>query len=81
MEKSIASDGYRKFLELFRETREKSGLTQIELAERIDEGQSFISKCERGERRIDIIELFNFCRAMEIEFDSFVRALHRRLAA
>ena len=61
----------------------QNSLTQIELAKKVGETQSFISKCERGERRIDVIELRRFCQAFGMSFRRFIadleKALHRRL--
>lgn len=45
----------------------------MELAKRLDETQSFVSKCERGERRIDVVELRIFCQALGISFPEFTR--------
>jgi ribosome-binding protein aMBF1 (putative translation factor) len=71
MEKSIHSDQYATFLEVFRRARRKAGLTQEQLALNIGETQSFISKCERGERRIDLVELRTFCHAFGISLRQF----------
>lgn len=79
MQKSINSQTYAVFLELLRETREKAGITQLELSERLGETQSFVSKCERGERRIDIAELREFCAAMGTSLDKFIRMFEKRL--
>ena len=79
MQKSISSQGYAKFRKWLRETREQAGLTQEDLAERLGETQSFVSKCERGERRMDIVELREFCRAMDITLEKFVKSFERRL--
>jgi transcriptional regulator with XRE-family HTH domain len=81
VDKSISSPQYRTFLRQLRLARKRSGLSQIELAARIDETQSFVSKCERGERRLDLIELRIFCRAFGISLSSFVEALEGVLAA
>ena len=59
--------------------RRRAGLTQIDVAKRIGETQSFVSKCERGERRIDVIELRAFCTAFGISLKTFERILERRL--
>jgi transcriptional regulator with XRE-family HTH domain len=59
--------------------RQKSGLTQEELASRLGATQSFVSKCERGERRIDVIELARFCKAMGIRLPDFVALLAKAL--
>ena len=64
MEKSLHSEGYSLFLRQLRAARKSAGITQIELAERLDETQSFVSKCERGERRIDVVELLDIAAAI-----------------
>ena len=48
---------YNLFVRRLREAREAAGLTQSEVAQILGKPQSFISKCEIGERRLDIIEL------------------------
>jgi len=45
----------------------------------IGETQTFVSKCERGERRIDVIELRTFCQAFGLTLKQFVGALERAL--
>lgn len=77
MEKSLHSPRYRAFLTVLREARLRSGLTQEELARRLGETQTFVSKCERGERRIDVVELRAFCQAFGISLRAFVAALER----
>ena len=72
MEKSIFSDSYSLFLQELKEARQKAGLTQEELAERLQQTQSFVSKCERGERRLDIVEVRAFCIALGIPFGFFI---------
>ena len=54
MKKSLFSDDYKCFLKLLRQVRERAGITQEQIAERLETTQSIISKCERGERRLDI---------------------------
>ncbi|HJX17307.1 MAG TPA: helix-turn-helix transcriptional regulator [Acidiferrobacterales bacterium] len=77
MQKSIGSRNYAHFLTCLREAREKSGVTQEEMAARLGETQSFVSKCERGERRMDIVELREFCKAMGLTLEKFVKQLER----
>jgi transcriptional regulator with XRE-family HTH domain len=57
VEKSIYSAEYQRLCALLRQLREEAGLTQVEVAARLDEPQSFVSKYESGERRLDVIEL------------------------
>ena len=79
MEKSIYAKEYRVLLKLLRETRKAAGLTQIEVSKRLGETQTFVSKCERGERRIDLLEWLQFCKAMETEPEEFLKTLKSRL--
>ena len=51
---------YRRMLALLRSAREEAGLTQAEVARHFERRQSFVSKCETGERRIDPTELRKF---------------------
>jgi transcriptional regulator with XRE-family HTH domain len=81
VDKSITSEKYRVFLRELRAARERSGITQVDLAQRLGETQSFISKCERGERRIDIVELRSFCSAIGVSLPSFVLDLDQKLSA
>jgi transcriptional regulator with XRE-family HTH domain len=77
MEKSIFTEDYLIFLRTLRDVRVRTGLTQAQLAERLGQTQSWVSRCERGERRLDIVELRAFCRAMEISFAAFVTRFDR----
>ena len=79
MQKSINSNTYAVFLDHLRETREKLGVTQEELAKQLGESQSFVSKCERGERRLDIVEVRLFCIAMNISFERFIRGFEKKI--
>jgi transcriptional regulator with XRE-family HTH domain len=58
--KSIHSPEYRRMLLRLRQARQAAGLTQAEVARRFERPQSFVSKCESGERRIDATELLRF---------------------
>ncbi|HLO64944.1 MAG TPA: helix-turn-helix transcriptional regulator [Azonexus sp.] len=78
MEKSIHSAEYERFLALLRKTRVQSGLTQDDIATKLSATQSFISKCERGERRLDIVELAAWCSALNVSLSSFVERFEQR---
>jgi transcriptional regulator with XRE-family HTH domain len=60
--RSTHSTRYRRFLERLRDARRHAGFTQAEVARALHRPQSFISKCEAGERRVDVIELEDFAR-------------------
>ena len=77
--KSIHGEEYSTFLDCLRSARLAAGLTQVELAEKLGTDQSYISKYERGERRIDVVELRAICLALGIEIADFVRTFEARL--
>ncbi len=79
LEKSLYSKAYGHFLELLREARLKAGLTQAEAAKRFKKPQSFLSKCESGERRVDVVELIEFCRVYNVDLVDILRELERGL--
>lgn len=55
-----SSPGYRRFLARLSEARHAAELTQAEVARKLKKPQSYVSKCETGERRVDVIELAEF---------------------
>jgi hypothetical protein len=65
--KSVFTPTYARFRELLIEAREKSDLTQSDLAERLGRPQSYVSKFERGERRLDIVEFIEVARALRVD--------------
>lgn len=81
MPKSVFSNEYAAFLRTLRQARDASGVTQVDLARRLGMTQSAVSKCERGERRLDVIELRRWCAAIRVPFRDFVADLDRALSA
>lgn len=79
VEKSIYSEEYETFIDLLRKTRQEAGLTQEVVAAKLGVTQTFISKCERGERRLDVIELRAWCSALGVDLSWFVAQLGSRL--
>ncbi len=62
MPSSIFTQRHQEFIAFITSVRKTEGITQVELAERLSKPQSFVSKVERGERRLDVIE---FCQVAE----------------
>lgn len=79
MEKTIHSAGYTLLLRRLRRARRDAALTQEQLAKRLGVTQSTVSKCERGERRLDVIELRAWCAALRTSFPAFIAELDRSL--
>jgi transcriptional regulator with XRE-family HTH domain len=79
--KSNFSFEYEVFLSKLIEARKSADFTQQDLAKRVGQTQSWVSKVERGERRLDVIELRAICRALSISFAAFVKQLEAALSA
>ncbi|MFK2905050.1 helix-turn-helix transcriptional regulator [Dyella ginsengisoli] len=67
MMRSIHNHEYRLLLGFMQQVREALGVTQSMLAQRLRTTQSYVSKCERGERRIDVIEYVRYCDALGVD--------------
>lgn len=80
MVKSLHTPAYGDFRRLMAEARERQELTQAELATRLGKPQSFVSKYESGERRLDLVEFISVCNALEVEatalFQTILMKLH-----
>jgi len=62
---------YVAFRKRLKKAREKAGLSQAEAARRLGKPQSFVSKCESGERRVDFVELKTFARLYGVPMSFF----------
>jgi len=72
MPSSLHSYCYQVFRSLLVSAREQSGLTQVQIAERLGKPQSFISKYERGERRLDFPEFIELANILGIDVIDFL---------
>lgn len=79
MLKSIHTRHNHVFLDMLRSSREAQRLRQSDLAIRLGRDQATISKVERGERRLDVIELLAWLRALDVDFSAFMSELNNRL--
>lgn len=77
MTRSTQTQDRRRLAELLRKLREDSGLRQIDVAERIGLQQSFVSKYETGERRLDLIELQEVSTALGLTLSAVVKRFER----
>lgn len=75
MTKSVSSPTYREFRLLLIEARKKAGLTQTDLAVKLSRPQSYVSKFEMGERRLDVIEFFDIARAIGFDPHHFLKRI------
>ena len=81
MKKSTFSREYKAFSQLLRECRQEAGISQVELAARLKETQSEISKFERGERRLDLVQLGWWCKALGCALSEFVKRYEQQLGS
>lgn len=70
--KTIYSKEYKAVLRKLKKSRKKSGLTQAEIAKTLGKPQSFMSKVENGERRLDIIELKHIARLYKVSVNDLL---------
>jgi transcriptional regulator with XRE-family HTH domain len=76
---SLHEASYRLLLERIRSARRAADVTQAALAKKLGTDQSFVSKYERGERRLDVVELRAICLALGIDFVNFLSAFEKEL--
>lgn len=64
---SLHSDENKALVAVLVKTRKAIGMSQVELAERLNKSQQFVSRIESGERRVDLLEFIMIARALKIE--------------
>lgn len=69
------SPRYELFQKALADARQEKGLTQSEVAARLRKPQSYVSKYESGERRLDVIEFLEVCEAMSVSPSTILRKI------
>jgi transcriptional regulator with XRE-family HTH domain len=72
MTRSRHSRRYSRLLVALRQARKDAGLTQNQVAAKLDNHASYVSKCESGERRLDVVELADFCQLYGISLSALL---------
>lgn len=75
MPRSVFTEPYGFLLRVLVDARKKAGLRQIDLAARLKKPQSFVSKIERGERRLDVVEFVIVARAIGADETVMMRTI------
>ncbi len=73
MVKAIYSKEHRNVVKRLREARTETGLGQTEVAKILGFSQSYVSKIESGQRRVDIVQLKAFARIYKKDIDFFIK--------
>ena len=79
VKKTLENPNQKILLHLLRKLRRDRNLSQADIGERIQKRQTFVSKYELGERRLDILELRAVCKAIGISLPDFVLELEKQL--
>jgi transcriptional regulator with XRE-family HTH domain len=66
---------YRRLISALAAARRRSGLTQVELADRLGKRQQYVSKFESYERRLDIVEFVDISRALELDLHALLKEI------
>jgi transcriptional regulator with XRE-family HTH domain len=78
MTNSLHTPEYATFRRILIAKREQAGITQSAIAESLGVPQSFVSKYESGERRIDVVEFVQICQAIDVSPESVIRELMKQ---
>jgi transcriptional regulator with XRE-family HTH domain len=81
MTRSVFSSAYAELRDRLVSARLACGLTQVQLAERLGRPQSFVSKIERGERRLDLVELVEITEALGVPAELLVADVRAALTS
>lgn len=78
MKKSVHTEAYAQLRKLLVEARRESGLTQTQVAKSLSVPQSFVSKYEKGERRLDVIEFLQIAKILNCDASAILKELDLR---
>lgn len=73
---SIYSYEYRLIIKMLKVRRIELKITQAQLAQVLGKPQSFVSKIESGERRLDIIEFVHIARQLSLDLNAVLEKIH-----
>ncbi|MDH1704553.1 MULTISPECIES: helix-turn-helix domain-containing protein [Acinetobacter] len=74
---SIHDPRYRKLIQKLIAIRELRKITQVELATSLEKNQSYIAKVENYDRRIDILELYDWLKALDVPIENFLKEIFK----
>ena len=72
MTKSVFTSAYRHFLDTLIQMRKSKKITQVQMAKELKKPQSYVSKYESGERRLDVIETLAILDVLKVSASKFM---------
>ena len=75
MTRSLRTPRHQALMQVLVETRKSKGITQQELADRLNRPQSYVAKVETGERRLDVVEFIEWCHCTGVPADVLLSAV------
>lgn len=75
MAKTLGTARHKALVAMLIEARERAGMTQTDLADRLGEYQSFVARLESGQRRVDVVELIELAGILGFDAPSMVKAV------
>lgn len=73
MSRSVHSDDYKNIIKRLKEARIEAGLSQQDVADKLEKPQSYVSKIESGERRLDVAEIRKFASVYKKDVSFFIK--------
>lgn len=75
--KTIYNPSYQSLIEYLIELRKQQGLTQANLAQKLDKPQSYVAKIEGCERKLDVLEFVEICQALQVKASQVLASIER----
>ncbi len=76
MVKTIYQESYQAFIKQLVLARKASGLTQMQVAEKLSKPQSYIAKVEGADRKLDVMEFVELCQAINVDPTTLIKLLY-----
>ena len=76
MVKTIYQERYKAFIKELVLARKASGLTQMQVAEKLSKPQSYIAKVEGADRKLDVMEFVELCQAINVDPTTLIKLLY-----
>ncbi len=76
MVKTIYQESYQAFIKQLVLARKASGLTKMQVAEKLSQPQSYIAKVEGADRKLDVMEFVELCQAINVDPTTLIKLLY-----